>query len=75
MIVYKALYGLRTSGRQWHERLATCLRDMGFSPCIAEPDIWMQEKNGLWEYIAVYVDDLAIISKDPQAIVNDLKDC
>ena len=41
LLVYKALYGLRTSGVQWHERLADCLRDMGFNPCKGELDIWM----------------------------------
>ena len=41
LLVEKALYGLRTSGVRWHERLADCLRGMGFFPCKAEPDIWM----------------------------------
>ena len=26
LVVYKALYGLRSSGLRWHERLADCLR-------------------------------------------------
>ena len=35
---------------------------MGFKPSRADPDIWMKSsKNGShYEYIAVYVDDLAI---------------
>ncbi len=41
LIIFKALYGLRTSGLHWHECFANCLRDMGFYPCKAEPDIWM----------------------------------
>ena len=72
LVIYKALYGLRTSGVRWHERLADCLRDMGFFPCMAEPDIWMRPKDGIYEYIGVYVDDLAICSKDPQAIIDVL---
>ena len=72
LLVKKALYGLRTSGVRWHERLADCLRGMGFFPCKAEPDIWMREKTDHWEYIGTYVDDLAIASKDPQAIVDKL---
>ena len=70
LLVEKALYGLRTSGVRWHERLADCLRGMGFFPSKAEPDIWMQGKSDHWEYIGTYVDDLAITSKDPQAIVD-----
>ena len=40
-------------------RLLDCLRGM---------DIWMQRVNNHYEYIAVYVDDLAIPSKDPMAL-------
>ena len=54
LIIFKALYGLRSSGLRWHERFADCLRAMGFSPCIAEPDIWMRKVDGIWEYIGVY---------------------
>ena len=67
-----ALYSLRSSGLIWHGRLADCLRDVGFYPCKAEPDIWMREKNSLYEYIAVYVDDLAIAAKDPKEITDAL---
>ena len=30
LIIFKALYGLRSSGARWHERLADTLRDMGW---------------------------------------------
>ena len=72
MIIHKALYGLRSSGLRWHERLADCLRDMGFFPCKAEPDIWMREKDSLYEYIAVYIDNLAISAKHPKEIIDVL---
>ncbi|KAL7491253.1 hypothetical protein ACHAWT_000649 [Skeletonema menzelii] len=42
LIIVKALYGLKSSGLRWHERFADVLRDMGFIPCVAEPDIWMR---------------------------------
>ena len=35
LIISKALYGLQSSGLRWHERLADCLREMGFFPCKA----------------------------------------
>ena len=47
---------------------------MGFEPCKAEPNIWMHERDGIYEYIAVYIDDLAIISKDPARIIETLCD-
>jgi hypothetical protein len=72
LVIYKALYGLHSSGLRWHERFSACLGDMGFSPCKAEPDIWMRRVDNHYEYIASYVDDLAISSNDPKAITDTL---
>jgi len=71
-IIVKALYGLRSSGLRWHERLADVLRDAGFEPCKNEPDIWLRRDVDLYEYIAVYVDDLAIAMKEPDGFVEFL---
>ena len=46
---------------------------MGFNPCKAEPDIWMRDQGQDWEYIRMYVDDLAIASKDPLALTGSLE--
>jgi hypothetical protein len=72
LVIYKALYGLCSSCLRWHERFSTCLRDMGFFPCKAEPDIWMRRVDNHYEYIATYIDNLAISSKDPKAITDTL---
>ena len=40
LIIRKALYGLKSSGLRWHERLANVLTKMGFVPSKAEPDVW-----------------------------------
>ena len=42
LVIKKALYGLRSSGARWHERLADCLRDEGWMSCRADPDIWIE---------------------------------
>jgi hypothetical protein len=34
MIIWKLLYGLRTSGKSWHDLLFDTLRDMGFNRAI-----------------------------------------
>ena len=73
LIFNKALYGLKSSGLRWHERFADTLREMGFTPSKAENDIWMRRIGDHYEYIATYVDDLAICSKDPQAIIDKLQ--
>jgi len=74
LVIYKALYGLRTSGLRWHERFADTLRDMGFVPSKADPDVWMRKGENAYEYIAVYVDDLCIAAINPAGIIKELKE-
>ena len=73
LVIVKALYGLRTSGARFHEKLADTLRDMGFTPSLADPDLWLREADDCYEYICVYVDDLMVIMKDPQAFFDTLQ--
>ena len=73
LLIYKALYGLRLSGACWHVRLSDVLKKEGFTPCRAELDIWMHKNGDQYEYVAVYVNDLAFAIKDPQAFVDVLK--
>jgi phage anti-repressor protein len=60
LVISKALYSLLSSGARWHDWFADCIRELGFFPCKAEPDILMRKNGNIYEYIAVYVDDLAI---------------
>ena len=69
----KALYGLKSSGKRWHDRLHDVLRDLSFTPSKAEEDIWMKDMGDHYDYIAVYVDDLLIASKDPKSIIEALE--
>jgi hypothetical protein len=47
---------------------------MGFVQSKAKPDIWMRESNGLYEYRAVYVDDLLIAARDPGDITRAIQE-
>jgi len=72
LVFHKALYGLRTSGKRYHERFADTMRDMGFFPSKADGDVWMRKSGNIYEYVAVYVDDLAIAVKDPKSFTDQL---
>ena len=76
LVVHKALYGTRSGGACWCNTLFYILCQMGFKPSKADPDIWMKtsKDDNHYEYIAVYVDDLAICMKDPQAFCDTLKE-
>ena len=75
LIMIKALHGTHSGGARWHDRLFDILHELKFKPSKADPDVWMRPEPGgtCYEYIAVYVDDLAIAAKDPQAFCNELK--
>ena len=75
LIMIKALHGTRSGGARWHDRLFDILQELKFKPSKADPDVWMRPEPGgtCYEYIAVYVDGLAIAAKDPQAFCNELK--
>jgi len=72
LVICNALNGLCTSGLCWHECFADCLWAKGFTPSKAEPDIWLCCSDDKYEYIAIYVDDLAIAARNPKQIVEIL---
>ena len=67
VILQRALYGLKTSSRAFHEFLADLLRRMGFVPTRADQDLWYKRSEHYdgYDYIATHVDDLIIASKKP----------
>ena len=75
LIMIKALYGTRSGGARWHDRLFDILQELKLKPSKADPDVWMIPEPGgtCYEYIAVYVDDLAYAAKDPQTFCTELK--
>jgi hypothetical protein len=47
---------------------------MGYTPSKADADFWMKRhKDGHYEYIANYVDDVISFSKDPMSVIEELK--
>jgi len=74
LIIYKFLYGLRSSGLWFHELLGYCLKELGFKPFLCEPEIFKrQNQEGLWEYVATFVDDLCIVMRNPNEFLEIFK--
>jgi hypothetical protein len=74
LIVDKALYGLRLSGKAFNQLLSECLRDLGFYPSKAESSISMRKcpTRDVYEYVATYVGDLCIIMEAPETFLKQL---
>ena len=73
MVLYKSIYGARSSCARFHENLSEKLLQMGFKPSKADADLWYKDMGTHYEYIGTYVDDLLIASKNPHKIIEKLK--
>jgi hypothetical protein len=78
VMIVQALYGLRSSGAQWHDHLAATLREAGFKACKADADVWMRpavkaDGSKYYKYVLCYVDDLLVVSEHPERIMEGLE--
>jgi hypothetical protein len=74
VLIVRALYGLKSSGATWHALLAESLHAMGFTPSLADPDVWYKaaaKPNGFqyYEYLIVYVDDILVLSHKAKEVI------
>ena len=74
LVIHKALYGLKTSGLRWSQRIHDIMLQLNSRPCKADPCVWLRGMKDKYECIAIYVDDLLIASEEPDKIIQDLKD-
>ena len=73
LLLLKSIYGLRTSGARWYERLDEILLSLGFKPCHAGVSIWIRMNKDTYDFIAIYVDDLFVVSLDPESIISAIR--
>ena len=76
-IIVRAIYGLKSSGASFRNHLADCMRHMGYTPCLADPDLWMKpeiREDGFeyYAYVLCYVDDVLSISHNAEEVLNRL---
>ena len=46
LVIHKALYGLKSSGLRWSQRIHDITLQLSFSPCKADPWVWIRENEG-----------------------------
>lgn len=73
LVIDKGLYGLKSSSARFHEHLSSKLRSLGFRPSAPDSDFWMKDMGDHYEYIATYVDDLLVMSRDPMKIIAEIQ--
>ena len=71
----KALYGMKTAARAFHEYFADTLRDMGFLPSRADQDLWYikSSDHSGYDYISTHIDDFLIAAKNPGKYMEQIQ--
>jgi hypothetical protein len=67
------LYGLKTSAARFHEHLSESFQRLGFKKTEHDPDLWVMENSSHYEYLATYVNDILIWSKNSIPVINSLE--
>lgn len=75
-LITRALYGGKTSGRDYRNALRACMKLLKFKSCLADPDVWMRlshKSTGqeYWEYVLLYVDDVLCVSCNAEHILRE----
>ena len=77
MIIQMALYGLKSSGASFHAKLAKMIYELEYRSSLADSDVWMrhvvkQNKLKYYEYALCYVDNILVISEEPDKTLDGL---
>ena len=64
----RSLYGLKQSSRCWNTVFKQYLESINFKQCAANPCVFISSRGPDLTIIAVYVDDLIVITKTPETM-------
>ena len=75
-IMHRAVYGGKTSGRDFRNHLRSCMHHLKFSSCPADPDVWMRpairsDGSKCYDYVLLYVDDALVVSENAEDILRN----
>ena len=77
-VIFRALYGLKSSAKAWRSLMCNTLQTMGFEHSLADNDVWLRKSNKAhgsgpqYSYILVYVDDILIVADKPKKYMDAL---
>ncbi|KAL7290151.1 hypothetical protein TKK_0015865 [Trichogramma kaykai] len=67
----KAIYGLRQSGRRWHEKINNALMKLGLRPTESDPCLYVDSRDK-FTFVLLYVDDILFASNN-ESRVREIK--
>ncbi len=74
-VLKRALYGLKTASRSYHEFFGDSFLRMGFAPFRADQDSWWRKSDDYegHDNIATHVDDIISAEKDPSKYIAEIE--
>ena len=77
-IIHRAVYGGKTSGRDFRSHLRSCMQFLNFASCPADPDVWMRpaiksDGSKCYDYVLLYVDDALVLSENAESILRNFE--
>ena len=66
----QALYGLKQSGRTWHQCLRGLLLGLGFQQSLADECVYIRQDKDSIEVISVYVDDFRLFADSKAGMIK-----
>ena len=79
-VIVQALFGLKSARAAFRAHLASCMRQLGYTSCKADPDLWLKAMtrpdNGTryYTYILCYVDDILCIHHDAMSVLSKINE-
>ena len=75
-IIWRALYGGKSAGRDFRNHLRACMNHLGFKSCPSDPDVLMRPAikaggTNIWEYSLLYTDDILLVSCNGEDVLHD----
>lgn len=64
LMLDKAIYGLKNSGRAWFLTLSKELTRLGFTQCVSDQCLWTFEKDNTVIHMLIYVDDFLVVTNN-----------
>jgi hypothetical protein len=77
-VIVRALYGLKSAGAAFSAHLASFMRQMGYTSCKADPDLWYEAETRpdnnfkYYAYILCYDNDILVMHHDPMTILDKI---
>ncbi len=77
-IIVRALYGLKSAGASFRNHLADYMRELGYTSCKADADVWYKAETRpvdgfkYYSYVLCYVDDVLCIHHDAMTQIKKI---